>query len=131
MIRFLAFAEYIRLIKKQAEPGGLTPGANLPKEVEVMVNKWFEETFIPSFFDKMKNPKYPGRALLSDRQFEICTRYMDCGRYCWTYKTNKVSVSVYTQGRYNFISIHRYPYRVDNRISWARFERQEIQKHYN
>lgn len=90
------------------------------------VNKWFEEIFIPSFYDKMHNPKYPNRALLSERQFDIALKYMDVRDYDWYYETDKHTVSVFTQGRYKFISVWRKPYRLPHRISWARYHRQEI-----
>lgn len=91
-----------------------------------MKNKWFEDVFIPSFFDKMKNPKYPNRAILSERQFDICLKYMESRYYDYSYKTDAFSVSVYDQGKYHFISVYRNPYRMPKRISWRRYERIEI-----
>jgi hypothetical protein len=38
--------------------------------------KWFEEVFLPSLESKMNNPKYPNSCILSEKQAEICYKYM-------------------------------------------------------
>lgn len=100
-------------------------------------NVWFEDTFLPSFEEKMHDPKYPNRVILSDRQAEICIRYMDeqeCkGDYGWhtTYE-KKVGGTVWylhTAGRYTFLSRHFVPYRehlgIGERIKMRRLDRRE------
>jgi hypothetical protein len=90
-----------------------------------MKNQWFEEKFIPSFFDKMKNPKYPNRAILSERQYDVATKYMTCDKYCWNYRTDMFDVCVYDQGRYHFISVYRKAYKIPYKIRWRRQDRNE------
>lgn len=40
-------------------------------------NTWFEETFLPSLEKSMNNPKYPNSCILSEKQSEVCAKYMD------------------------------------------------------
>lgn len=48
-------------------------------------NEWFETVFLPSFDSKMNNPKYPNRVILSEKQADICLRYMKSRECCDTY----------------------------------------------
>jgi len=40
-------------------------------------NTWFEETFLPSLENKMNTPKYHNSCILSEKQVDICKKYMD------------------------------------------------------
>lgn len=100
-------------------------------------NRWFEETFLPSFEEKMHNPKYPNQTILSERQADICRKYMDekenKGDYGWhTTFSKKVGGTVWyihTAGRYTFLSRHFVPYRehlgIGERIKMRRLDRRE------
>lgn len=90
-------------------------------------NSWFEDKFLFSFLDKMNDPRYPRRALISLAQYDICCKYMECGRYCWSYQSDRYRATAYTQGRYHFISVERLPYKPkdDMRIRWRRLDRIE------
>ena len=105
-------------------------------------NSWFEETFLPSFEAKMHNPKYPNKTILSDKQAEICHKYMDereCkSDYGWhtTYsKTVGGTVwYVHTTGKYTFLSRHFVPYRghlgINERIRMRRLDRREDREYF-
>ena len=100
-------------------------------------NKWFEETFLPSFEDKLHDPKYPNKTILSEKQAEICFRDMDereCkGDYGWhttfSKKIGDTTWYVYTAGKYTFLSRHFEPYRkhlgIGERIKMRRLDRRE------
>lgn len=39
--------------------------------------KWFTEVFLPSIEKRMNNPKYPNSCILSDKQADVCYKYMN------------------------------------------------------
>lgn len=105
-------------------------------------NEWFEETFLPSFEAKMHHPKYPNQTILSDKQAEICRRYMDEEEvhtgYGWKtsyYKTvGGNRWYIYSQGRYTFLCRSFEPYRkhkgINGRIPMRRWDRIEDRKYF-
>lgn len=68
-------------------------------------NQWFENTFLPSFIPKMENKKYPNQAILSQKQYDICYKYMTVVKYGLVYESPKFSVIVWEGGRYKFIRV--------------------------
>lgn len=74
--------------------------------------KWFTEVFLPSFEQKLKNPKYPNSCILTRKQAEICYRYMDevqCkGDYgyfsIYQIKVNGHKWVIKESGKYTFLS---------------------------
>ena len=78
--------------------------------------KWFTETFLPSLESRMDNPKYPNQCILSEKQAEVCYRYMEStqhrGDYGWfTNYSIKVGTKVYkmySQGKYIFLRMWDY-----------------------
>lgn len=106
-------------------------------------NEWFEETFLPSFEDKMHNPKYPNQVILTDRQVDICHRYMDeeeCrsdyGRWFVNYRKQIGGTVwyVHSAGRYTFLRRQFVPYRghhgLNGRIRFRRLDRREDIEYY-
>ena len=78
-------------------------------------NKWFEDTFLPSFDRQMNNPKYPNRVILSEKQADICFRYMNSkqcrdtyNRYFtqYTYDVGTRHYCMWFAGKYTFLSMH-------------------------
>ena len=79
-----------------------------------MANKWFEETFLPSLETRMNNPKYPNQAILTDKQEQVCEKYMtykactdtygrDFGIYIYTVGTKHYTM--HFAGRYTFLHL--------------------------
>lgn len=78
---------------------------------------WFTETFLPSFDGKMNNPKYLNSCILSERQADICKKYMerhqhkcsDYGHWFSTYQfdTDEWAYQLTFRGRYTFLSRYR------------------------
>lgn len=81
-------------------------------------NNWFVDTFLKSFEDsgKFNNPKYPGQAIISDKQMEICYKYMEPHQYkemdykiYFTILELRVNNKLYTaqrRGKYNFLNVY-------------------------
>lgn len=79
------------------------------------MSKWFENVFLPSQIDRAKkqDPKYGWCVILSEKQADICYRYMDPkdhhGEYGWFsmyhYSITGYRFTVYKQGRYTFMRI--------------------------
>lgn len=100
-------------------------------------SRWFEETFLPSFEEKLHNPKYPNQVILSERQADICRQYMDEQEshtdYGWhTVYRKQVGGTVWyiaTAGRYTFLKRHFEPYRghhgLNDHIRCRRLDRRE------
>ena len=105
-----------------------------------MANKWFEEKFLPSLEQRMNNPKYPNSCILTDKQFEVCTRYMEA-QGCWDsdyrkaftvwkYQIGRTKYMVWQKGRYFFldrvqnVGIH-YVRDYKNDVILATFETEE------
>lgn len=111
--------------------------------IEKSRNSWFEETFLPSFEDKMHNPKYLNQTILSERQADICRRYMDSydnrsgnGRWITSY-TKTVGGTVwyiYSAGRYTFLCRYFVPYRghhgLNGRVRCRRLDRRDDIDYY-
>lgn len=105
-------------------------------------NEWFEEVFLPSFEEKMHNPKYPNQTILTERQAEICIKYMDeqetKGDYGWyTTFSKKVGGTewyIHKAGRYTFLSRRFIPYRghlgIGERIKFRRLDRREDREYF-
>lgn len=74
--------------------------------------EWFETVFIPSICERMNNPKYPRSAILSDKQADICRKYMNAkqchGDYGWfTIYESEIDGVVYQltfRGKYAILS---------------------------
>lgn len=74
--------------------------------------KWFTEVFLPSLEKRMNNPKYPNQLILSDKQYDVCLRYMNdkqChGFYGWftiyEIEVDNIQYTVTDRGRYHFLS---------------------------
>ena len=100
-------------------------------------SEWFEEVFLPSFEDRMHNPKYPNQTILTERQADICIKYMDekeCkGDYGWhttfSKKIGGTTWYIHKAGRYTFLSRSFEPYRghhgIGQRIMMRRLDRRE------
>lgn len=78
-----------------------------------MKSKWFDDVFLPSVTERMEsNKKYPNTMILSEKQEDICLRYMepkqcygDYGYFTnYTYSLNGYKYLLYKQGRYSFLS---------------------------
>lgn len=76
-------------------------------------NAWFLETFLPSLEARMTNPKYPNRCILSQKQAEICYKYMECSQHRGDYgtfatyelKTEDKWYQMTFAGKYTFLSV--------------------------
>lgn len=76
--------------------------------------KWFEETFLQSLEARMTNPKYPNQCILSEKQADICYRYMNSrncsGDYgCFTnyeYTVGNKFYQMTKRGKYHFLSMY-------------------------
>ena len=75
-------------------------------------SKWFTEVFLPSFDPKMNNPKYPNRCILSEKQADVCHKYMTAkpchsvyGKWYNLYEaeTETARYTMYKAGRYTFL----------------------------
>lgn len=72
---------------------------------------WFTETFLPSLESRMTNPKYPNSCILSEKQADVCYRYMEANQHHgdYGYFTNyslQVGNKVYQMtfaGKYTFL----------------------------
>lgn len=113
------------------------------KYTEKPRNEWFETTFLPSFEDKMHNPEYLNQAILSEKQAQICHKYMDeqeCrsnyGKWFTTYRKQVGGTiwSVTTSGRYTFLHRSFVPYRghhgLNGRVRCRRLDRREDIDYY-
>lgn len=100
-------------------------------------NTWFDETFLPSFEEKMNNPKYPNQCILSEKQAEICAKYMEAREghdsdyhkrwIFYVYKVGCREYTVWSMGRYTFMKRLRVPYKIEARlIRRMRWNRQEM-----
>lgn len=75
-------------------------------------NEWFEKSFLPSLEARMNNPKYPNQCIISQKQADICYKYMreqqHSGDYgCFStleYKTDCKFYQVTFRGRYIFLT---------------------------
>lgn len=74
--------------------------------------KWFTEVFLPSLESRMNNPKYPNSCILSDKQADICYKYMeeiscrgDYGYFnIYQIKVNGHKWTMTQRGRYTFLT---------------------------
>jgi hypothetical protein len=75
---------------------------------EMTKNTWFEETFLLSLENRMDNPKYPNQCILSERQADICEKYMKYDRYYnkYTYEVGTKSYTMRAVGRYTFLTLY-------------------------
>lgn len=78
-----------------------------------MKNDWFNNTFLPSVTERMENnQKYPNTMILSEKQENICIRYMrpkqcygDYGYFTnYEYECNGYKYQMYFHGRYTYLS---------------------------
>lgn len=91
---------------------------------------WFKTVFIPSICKRMNNPKYPCSAILTEKQSDICRRYMNARQCCdinyntW-FTVYEITIddchfSLREYGRYNIIS--RGPTKEERKEAEARHE---------
>lgn len=75
--------------------------------------QWFIETFLPSLERRMTNPKYPNQCILSDKQAEICYKYMgsrSCRGDYGTFTNYEITVKnkyyqMTKRGKYHFLTV--------------------------
>lgn len=102
-----------------------------------MKNDWFDNVFLPSFDDKMNNPKYPHQCILSAKQADICAKYMEAKEghnsdynkrwVFYVYHVGCREYTVWSVGKYTFMKMLRFPYKINNRlIQKMRWNRQEM-----
>lgn len=83
---------------------------------------WFEEVFLPSLEKRMNNPKYPNQVILTDKQEQVCERYMtykpcvdlynrDFGIYIYNVGTKHYTMTF--AGRYTFLHLDD-----DSKLEW-------------
>ncbi|MBO7425143.1 MAG: hypothetical protein J6U23_05645 [Clostridiales bacterium] len=71
------------------------------------MTKWFEEVFLPSFDTKLSDPRYPNRALISERQADVFRKYMKYDRALgYKYKIGSKEYSLEFAGRYSFLRLY-------------------------
>ena len=78
-------------------------------------NEWFVGEFLPSLEKRMTNPKYPNKCILTEKQAEVCYRYMkpvqhkdvNYGTWFYTYEfeTETKKYLMHFAGRYTFLSV--------------------------
>lgn len=87
------------------------------------MNKWFKEVFLPNVTKTMENnKKYPYTMILSDKQADICYKYMEAkeckGDYGWFtnyyVESDGKKYMMYTQGRYTFLRFSFLPVKTYN-----------------
>lgn len=76
---------------------------------------WFVGEFLPSLEKRMNNPKYPNSCILSEKQADVCCRYMKSEQhsgvdYNWVFTTYHLTVgnktyTLSTKGSYTFLSV--------------------------
>ena len=76
---------------------------------------WFVNEFLPSLEQRMTNPKYPNSCILSEKQADVCCRYMKSEQhsgvdYNWVFTTYNLTVgnktyTLSTKGSYTFLSV--------------------------
>lgn len=75
-------------------------------------NKWFTDVFLPCFDSRMNHPKYPNRCILSEKQADVCHKYMNAKQCHSTYnkwyniyeaETETAKYTMYKAGRYTFL----------------------------
>lgn len=72
---------------------------------------WFKDTFLPSLEKRMNNPKYPNSCILSQKQADVCYRYMKCKQHkgdygtfaTYEYETEKALFQMSFAGKYTFL----------------------------
>lgn len=86
-----------------------------------MKNTWFEETFLQSLIEKAQNNiKYPNQLILSEKQADICSRYMNekenssdtkggfiARSFYMEYRIDGHYTMIQKRGRYIFFYTHR------------------------
>lgn len=76
--------------------------------------KWFKEVFLPSMEDKFNNPsnpKYRNQVILTERQYNVCLRYMKQVQcygeygdfYIYEFETGNARYTLSNRGRYHFL----------------------------
>ena len=77
--------------------------------------KWFTEVFLQSLKERMNNPKYPNQCILSQKQADVCYKYMkskqccdDYGRWFCTYELtyNGECYLMSFRGKYTFLNVY-------------------------
>lgn len=74
---------------------------------------WFKDVFIPSLEKKMNNPKYPNQCILSDKQADICRKYMRAvycrsdysGFYNYEIVIDNKYYQMTSRGKYHFLTM--------------------------
>lgn len=70
-------------------------------------NNWFDTVFLPSFDNRMSNPNYPNQCILSEKQADICRRYMtESSAHDSDYKKDFIYLT-YAIGGTNYIVEYR------------------------
>ena len=75
--------------------------------------EWFTNTFLPSLEGRMNNPKYPNLMILSQKQAEICYKYMKAvycrgdygGFYNYETRANGKLYQMTIRGKYTFLNV--------------------------
>lgn len=71
------------------------------------MTKWFEEVFLPSFDTKLSDPRYPNRAILTERQADIFRKYMKYDPvFGYKYKIGTRNYGLEFKGKYTFLTLY-------------------------
>lgn len=70
-----------------------------------MKNSWFLNDFFPSIRSRIgSNPNYPLSAIISDRQFDMCRKYMAKSRFGYQIRIDGILYTAYNHRGYNILS---------------------------
>lgn len=70
-----------------------------------MKNKWFTDEFFPSICSRIgSNPNYPLSTVISDRQFDMCRKYMTKSRFGYQIRIDGILYTAYNNRGYNILS---------------------------
>lgn len=79
-------------------------------------SEWFVKEFLPSLEKRMTNPKYPNRCILTEKQAEVCYKYMKAVQHkdasygkCFSTYEFETEIKKYQMsfaGRYIFLSVY-------------------------
>lgn len=80
-------------------------------------NEWFANEFLPSLEKRMTNPKYPNKCILTEKQADICCKYMKAIQhkdasyngtfYTYEFETDIKKYQMSFAGRYTFLSVYK------------------------
>lgn len=74
---------------------------------------WFKNEFLPNLEKRMNNPKYPNQCILTEKQAEICYKYMKAvycrgdygGFYNYEIEADNKKYVMTKRGNYTFLRV--------------------------